>query len=798
MKKFKLSSLGIGTAALLMLSACSEESMFEGNGTGTIMPTVSYDATVVGLLGAGSRAEFDELTVHDLTLTISKADGSMERTYAYDDFDPSESFTVGKYTMTASYGDPEEEGFSKTAVFGSTEFSVAEGLATKVDLVAKPSKAMVTLEFDESLTNYLSNIKATVRTAYSSTEFALDESRHIYTRPGHVAVDLSFTKPNGVSGSAEVYSFEAQAQHRYKVTLRLASEAGGVDGITVTYDDGLTEENVDLDISDEILTLVAPEISLEGVTEGEVLDVVEGSSLAVKPTMKVAAKAAIKSALLVTTGAITEKGWPAQIDLATASLDQLSALEAMGLRGATTFRNGSKYAMLEFTDVVRNIDATAETASPNMFSLTVADNNGKVTETPGFGLKVNKLNLTLEAIDGIVYDYSPTVDVTMDYNGSSPLEDVVQFQYLANTGLFKPTTIAQVTAGSRASQTYIVTVNIPDDALTPIQLKATGGSIATGEITIPVIPDPVLTINPVDVYATSLFATVECDDALNGRPVEIQYSTNGYDFTASPTTRVGDAYRLTEGLQPSASYKIRAKVGFAVSNIVEVTTEPALQLDNGNMETWSTKAISCGAYGMDSYIPATPWATLNDLTTSSPNSLDGRSIHVGTVSTTDSHNGNAAAIRTVGWYASGVAPYNKQPEKHTAGELFLGDYSGGANYGIAFTSRPSALKFWYKFAQFNDGDKGLAEIEVLDAAGNVIASGSGTYSNTTNYSETTIPLTYARNSAKAAQMRVKFRSSDKAEVTASDVSKLSTGITANHKQHATGATFYVDDITLVY
>lgn len=797
MKKFKLLSLGIGAAALLTLSACSEESMFEGNGTGTIMPAVSYDATVVGLPGTGSRAEFDELTVHDLTLTIAKADGSMERTIAYDDFDPSEAFTVGKYTMTASYGNPEDEGFSKTAVFGSTEFVVSEGMATKVELIAKPSKAMVALEFDEALTNYLNNLQATVRTAYSSTQFALDETRHIYIRPGHVAVDLSFTKPNGVSGNTEVYSFEAQERHRYKVTLRLAKDAGSIDGITVTYDDGLTEENVDIDISDKVLTLVAPEISLEGVTAGEVLDVVEGSALTVKPTMKVVAKSPIKSALLVTSGDITEKGWPRQIDLATASQTQLAALETMGLRGASTFRNGSKYGLLEFSEVVKSIDATAETAAPNVFALTVTDNNGKVAETEGFGLKVNKLNLTLNAIDGIKYDYSPTVDVTMDYNGSSPLEDVVKFRYLANTGIFKPTTIAGVTA-ARSTTTYIVTVNIPEDAATPLQLKATGGSITTEEITIPTIEAPVLTVNPNNVYATSLYASVEYVADLEGKPVELQYSTDGNAFTGASTAKDGGDYRLSGSLRPATAYKIRAKVGNIVSNVVDVTTEPAVQLPNGDMESWSTKNIDCGAYDMTSYIPATPWATLNDLTTSSPNSLDGRSIHVATVETNEAHSGKAAAIRTVGWYASGATPYNKQPEKHTAGELFLGSYSGGANYGTAFTSRPSALKFWYKFSEFNAGDKALAEVEVLDASGNVIASGRGTYSNSATYNEATIALTYSRNSAKAAQLRVKFRSSDKAEVTSADVSKLTTGIFSDHKQHATGATFYVDDITLVY
>ncbi len=798
MKKFRLSSYGLGAAILLMLSACNE-SMFEGRGTGTISPVVSYDATVVGLSGAGSRAEFDELSVHDLTLTLSKADGSLERSFAYDDFDPGEDFSVGKYTMTASYGDPEEEGFSKAAIFGTAELVVTEGTSTPVELTAKPSKAMVALEFDESLTNYLSDITARVRTAYNTTDYALDETRHIYTRPGHVAVDLSFTKPNGMKGTTEVYAFEAEARHRYKVTLKLAATTGGIEGINVTYDDGLTEEEVDVDISDLVLATAAPQISLSGVTEGEVLTVIEGSKLSTKPTIKVTAKGVIKSALLVTSGMITEKGWPEQIDLVAASANQLSALESMGLRGASTFRNGSKYAALDFSEVAANIDPTVDTASPNMFSLTVTDEKGKIAEPAGFGIKVDKLNLTLQSIEGVKYDHNSTVDVQMTYNGSAPLENIVKFEYLTSTGVFSPTTVAAVNAGGRSvPETYTVTVNIPDDAIMPIVLRATGGSVTTDEVTMQAYEKPVLSINSLDVFATSLWASVSVGSDLNNQPVELQYSTDGTNFTKATAAKEGGDYHISSGLRPATAYKIRAKVGTVLSNIVEVATEAATQLPNGDMESWSTSHVSCGAYGMDNYIPESPWATLNDLTTSAPNSLDGRSIHVATVETDDAHSGKAAAIRTVGWHASGATPYSKQPENHTAGELYLGSYSDMAHYGYDFASRPSALKFWYKFSEFNSGDRSLVEIEILDAAGNIIAQGNATYGNTSSYTEATINLTYARGAAKAASMRLKFRSSDKATVTESDVAHLSTGLFADHNQHATGATFYVDDITLLY
>lgn len=796
MKKFKLSGIGVSAAALLLLAGC-DESMYEGSGTGTISPAVTYDSTIVGARAVGSRAEFSDLTVNDLTLSLTKADGSFSAEFAYGDFPQDQQFSVGKYTLTASYGNPATEGFEAPAVYGSAELSVSEGKATQVELTAKPSKAMVGVKFADDLLDYMTEVSADVRTLANTIDYSTDETRYVYTQPGRVAVDVTFTKPNGKTGTLEAISFDAEAQHRYNITISLGGDgAGSVEGITVAYDDAVEQQEVNLDISDEVLTIPAPEITLTGAENGEVLSAIEGSQLDSNPQMKINAKGGIRSAMLTTTGAFTSKGWPAQIDLATASASQLSSLEAMGLKGATTFRNGSKIALVDFTGVAKYIDPTADGAAPNMFTLVVTDANGKTSEPVGFGIKVDKLTLNLLAIDNVRYSGDGQVDVEMEYNGSSPIEEIVTVRYRNTNGIWNNASIAGATVVSRAMSTYRVTVNIPDNAKLPLTLKAKAGSSETGEIVIP--EGPYVAVADNDVYATHLWATVTLDGAAVTDGLTFEVSTDGVNFAQAAGSKDGIAYHVTGGLKAATTYYVRAKVGEYLTNKVKITTEAATQLENADMEQWSTANVDCGAYGMTNYIPASPWATLNELTSSEPNALDGRSIHVATVAATDAHSGQAAAIRTVGWKASGGTPYNKQPENHTAGELYLGSYSGGANYGIEFGSRPSALKFWYKFSEFNGGDRGLAEIEVLDASGNVIARSSGTYGNTGSYQQAVINITYSRGCGKAASLRVKFRSSDKESVSANDVAKLSTGLFTNHNQHATGATFYVDDIELVY
>lgn len=81
-------------------------------------------------------------------------------------------------------------------------------------------------------------------------------------------------------------------------------------------------------------------------------------------------------------------------------------------------------------------------------------------------------------------------------------------------------------------------------------------------------------------------------------------------------------------------------------------------------------------------------------------------------------------------------------------------------YGYSFASRPSALKFWYKYSPRNSADYGYAEVLIKDADGNVIAEGKSNLNATGNYTQHTFALDYAAGSAKAATICVAFRSSN--------------------------------------
>jgi hypothetical protein len=179
----------------------------------------------------------------------------------------------------------------------------------------------------------------------------------------------------------------------------------------------------------------------------------------------------------------------------------------------------------------------------------------------------------------------------------------------------------------------------------------------------------------------------------------------------------------------------------------------------------------------------------------------------GTKSTSDAKTGSLAAlIRTVGWGSGNTAAGTAAGtcSNITAGELYLGSYNSSTsspNYGYAFTSRPSALRFNYKYSTVTagNGDYGVAEIKVLDASGNVIASNSVKIAEQGSYASLTVPLTYEANSAKCEKIQVNFKSSGNSAALTKSSTYMTFPAFANYTDgEYVGSQLYVDDIELVY
>lgn len=169
--------------------------------------------------------------------------------------------------------------------------------------------------------------------------------------------------------------------------------------------------------------------------------------------------------------------------------------------------------------------------------------------------------------------------------------------------------------------------------------------------------------------------------------------------------------------------------------------------------------------------------------------------------------------------------------KKVAGEIFLGSYSvddegnGAKSEGISFTSRPSKITFDYEYSlgeleKEEKADQGYAYVEILDSSNKTIGSNKYHIDISVGTGTETIDFVYGKFGAKAAAIRVSFKSSNKSTDCISDISnkdvpihipkgtELNEGasttdydktVDANmYKAVATGSILKIDNVTAHY
>lgn len=266
-----------------------------------------------------------------------------------------------------------------------------------------------------------------------------------------------------------------------------------------------------------------------------------------------------------------------------------------------------------------------------------------------------------------------------------------------------------------------------------------------------------------------------------------------------------------EQLTPNTKYYIRGLYRNEVpGEIVEVSTYPVIELENGDMEDWNYTdgPIEEGWFGnVDGpywkrwYVRATKdestdgWCSLNYYTTSN-NALRAYNSNSGTEQSTDKHDGNyAAEIKTIGWgdgttAASPISIINQ----NTPGELFLGKINGSEKeYGVIYESRPTNLIFWYKYIP-----KGSHEFTAKIVIENreekiVLAEEIFNGSQQNSYVEKNIFINYKDEykHLKPTHMYILFCSGENSN------SEVDTGSISKSSRHI-GNKLYIDDISLVY
>lgn len=295
-----------------------------------------------------------------------------------------------------------------------------------------------------------------------------------------------------------------------------------------------------------------------------------------------------------------------------------------------------------------------------------------------------------------------------------------------------------------------------------------------------------------------------------GEKMTYQFSSNGTDGW----TDLGEDLRKAD-LTPGTIYYIRGLYrGVIESKVTEIATCPIIEIPNGNMESWRTltKKVMPGANFFKKvtitadYPDNNIWSCVNVKTfESTPNIKSTYNMIASTYKETG-RSGYAAALRTVGW-DNGSGNTTSIIYHVSAGKLFLGTYSFNHdnnsevyNYGIEYKSRPTHLRFFYKYAPYNnDSFKVIVVLEnrnegIVTRVGQVEFVSNETKSD---FTELSLPIEYINMELPITHMYVLFSSSAGCSDSEAEETKNLKGMVSGGDYHQ-GSVFIIDDVELQY
>ena len=831
MKKKLLTGIIAVLGLSLGMTSCDDDYSSVGSdkniGMGHISPKVVIDGSIISAsLEQASRANEDiAVTVTDLKLKLTSDDGSITHEWeSINEFDESQDFKVGDYTLEAYYGNENDaEGYSKPHFYGSQELSVRYGHTTDVELSAELKNSRVLVRYTDAFIRYMTDYRVQIHTPKGKyINMPSDETSPAYVTPGLVNINLTFTKPNSTSATTiEAARFNAKPKTEHVVTIDIAGGDAGADAVLkILFDSTVDAENVDIDLSDDLIDAPAPEIVTDGWNSGESFPVIENSAAPSSMKANIIAPGKITSVYLNTDSpSLRAEGWPDRIDLVNASEPQIALLTSLGLNARGIWKNPDVMGVVDFTGIFPHLGVSSGLEeSTHKFSIQVIDRYGKVSDEHEFSV-VSGLG-QVEILSATAEIGLKTINAEVEYNGSAQLSDVA-FMMRNLYGTYDALTLTEAIPVSGRPGAYTVKLTSAESIKTTHTIRASFGSCYSDFDLVVTTPPFVLEVSPNDVFAHTAILTVKCDNADDAAVASnLSFVLNGREWD---NFDVDGADIIISKLRAETTYTIEATTSNHTAT-AKITTEAEGHLpgcSHGDTDdhsvgfaTTSWKGVNQGSNNNNclQYLwTVEGWATMNELTisqhgtgigsaaitggasykaTSGTIPANGRSTQsfasgglVGTTRHSDGHTTgnaslhknkqfagtNAALIRTVGW-GSGNTAHSGTSENQgfgtcqhmTPGELYLGEYNNGAQYGVDFTSRPSSVTFYYHYDVVTPGnnDYGTAEVTVYDSEGEIVTQNSAKLTERSAYTPVTIPLTYKKGANKAAKLSIIFRSTD--------------------------------------
>lgn len=827
----------------LVLTGCSQDNPWSHeDGTGHLRLKLTPNAVVAD--ARPTRAGYD-LTPPETSrfgINLTKSDGSYDKSWSSpDEFNDEESFTIGSYTISAKYGEMENEGFDSPHYYGEAEVMVMDGETTEAEITATLANTMVSLEFTNAFRNFFSNYSAQVHSeGHSYIDISRsDLGRPVFLVPGKVDIALTLTQPNtGKTTTIQPAEFEAKARHHYHVTLDYNNGNVGDGQVVISFDDSLVEEEIVIDLVDELFAAAPPVVTPEGFTSDSPFSFLEGSTPASDMKINVNAAGKIKEAnLVVNSEGKSFADGKLELNLVEASEADQASLTSWGLVCRGFFKVPSRFAYIDLAGFMKKLPEGEHT-----LSLRVKDVNMHISDPVVFKVNVQPITLNVSAQDAVFGGNEVILNV--QYNGAN-IKDVLSFTVLNSSGNYVEAPILSVTQVSGQPDRYTVKVRVPaiDRATGKIRTQFNGVERLECEYDV-ILPEYTV---EVDAYAHhfDLQITPEDHDMLPTIVNSLRLFLNGPDQENVTFTRNPDAGLIRcSNLMSSSNYTLYTTLDQSTTDPEYTTTssfrtETPFSITNGdftrvninslnipNLQVGGEYRVSPANYHNTSsilYSEPQGWANLNPLTAYTGSSNKNTWFIVASTWGED----NKVYIRSVGYNHNGTTPERSGGAFNTtyyctnsptdaqlnksAGEIFLGTYSydGTAhrNSGVACSARPLSVSFTYSYTPIQN-EQGQAVVRVLSADNKVISSVDIAIDASPGFTTKTVNLPAYTFGVKAAKIEVRFRSTKGDTVhiniptgsALNDHGSLFNDTFDPNQYHAlaTGSLLVVDNVTLGY